>query len=426
MKKNKFIISVAIFTVLVYGSVYGLVTLYFDNLFTRAGKDVLLIALVFYSIAFLLIKKYFAGKESFSLMFFLVSFVIIGACIPLGSGNVTSLMYGLKITVFPLLLIFSGILMTRFRIKLDKVLIVTFSTIIITWIFQYNQGLEALLAAGWEYGVQVKHFNHVVLRLPSSVGTPDDYAFLLSLTGILLEYSDSVRNRKRIKFIIKVVTLVFLLLATIRSAIIFWLIFQLVMSFHFVKGLKRRLQYLVLFLYCTTFSVVPLAIMYMSKSSLSSTSSLEDRFSHWGVHLPSIWSIEGLVGAGLGSVGSASRRTADLGYQSTDYAVDNQYIAFYEQIGVLGCFCILVIISIVVFLILLNIKKTNNFSAKVASCLLVCTFVSGFFTNILELYPFNLFLWTYIGTSLYQFKYESIEAFITQKRKKKKRRRLVW
>ncbi|MDI3092400.1 hypothetical protein QJ133_14840 [Priestia megaterium] len=341
-------------------------------------------------------------------------------------GDLAGFVYGLKITVFPLLLIFSGVLMTHFGLKLDRVTLFVFITIIITWVIQYNQGIDALVAMGWEYGVQVKNFNHATPRLPSSVGTPDGYAFLLCITGILLEYSTMIRNKKKLKFIIKIVTLTFLILATIRSALVFWLVFQLLMSFYYVKKLKYRVKYLVLSIYYMLFSTIPIAIIYLSRSSLSSTSSLEDRLSHWGGNLQPIWSLEGIVGSGLGSVGAASRRTATLGYQSTNYAVDNQFIAFYEQLGAIGTFCLFSIFSILLFMIIYNVKKNNSINAKVAHCLMVCTFISGFFTNVLELYPFNLFLWIYIGKALYKIPQHELEKEFVIKKRKKIRKKLVW
>jgi hypothetical protein len=427
--KNNFIFKTTFFLILFYGSIYGLVTLYADNLFTRATKDVLLILLIAYSFFILLIKKYISKKNMFSLVFFIICVIVIGGSNPIAHGNLASFVYGLKITMFPLLLVFSGILMNNYGLKLNKILFFVFITITTTWVIQYNQGVDALVAMGWEYGIQVKNFNHATPRLPSSVGTPDGYAFLLCIIGILLEYSPMFKDKKKRKFIIKVATLTFLILATIRSALVFWLVFQLLMSFYYVKKLKGRVKYLVLSLYCMIASSIPLAIFYLSSSSLSSTSSLEDRFSHWGVHLPPIWSLEGLVGSGLGSVGAASRRTATLGYQSSNYAVDNQFIAFYEQLGLIGTFCVLSVFSIILYMVIYNVKKNDSLNAKVALSLMVCTFISGFFTNVLELYPFNLFLWIYVGAALYkipQYEQNELEKEFIVKKRRKKWKKIVW
>ncbi|MEH7275312.1 hypothetical protein V7125_17005, partial [Neobacillus vireti] len=110
----------------------------------------------------------------------------------------------------------------------------------------------------------------------------------------------------------------------------------------------------------------------------------------------------------FGAVGSASLRLADLGYNSADYAVDNQYLAIYQQLGLLGIIAYLLFFTVIFFLLLTLSKKISNRnenieyirSLRLAIGLILATSVSSFFTNIIEVYPFNLFLFVYIGMQL--------------------------
>lgn len=424
-KRNHRFFRAILFLFLLYTSVYGFLTLKTDNLVIKSGKEIVLALLLAYSLFKLSSAKILSKKGIVIVVFLIISIMIIGFLGNSVNRDWVTFVYGFKITILPMLGLFLGITMTKLNVNLDKVSMVVFILIIIGWIYQQTQGLNALVAAGWEYGVNVKSFNANTLRLPSFVGTPDGYAFLLCITGILLETSNMLKEKKIIQFVIKVTTLVFLVLATMRSALIFWFLFQLLMSWNLIASMKSKGKYLLLSIVCFSIPLGLLVFMqFVASSSLTSTSSLQDRLSHWGHFLSSPLTTEGLVGLGLGSVGSASRRTSQLGLSSMDYGVDNQLFAFYEQIGLLGTLVILMI----AFHIIRTARrtyKTNN-HAKIAVFFLICTFVSGMFTNVLEVYPFNLLLWIAVGMGIQKINQEDIMPEVGKLNKKKVRSGIVW
>jgi hypothetical protein len=384
---------------LIYASVYGgTVSLFTENMIMRSIKEVFLVLLIVYVFWNFFVTRDKQQRILKTLLFFILLFsAIVGALGVLESGDWVSYAYGIKITILPMSAIFIGFLMKKYDVKIDKTLLFIYVLIIFGWIVQYNLGLDRLLAMGFEYGVNVKHFNSNILRLPSLVGAPDAYAFLLCILGILLETSDLFSNRKIMKWLIKGTTLVFLLLATIRSAILLWIICQAFLFFRSVKILPAKKQLLLLSFGSFVVAIVPIALMFfLSKSTLASSSSFKERLSHWNDYLQSVFTSEGLIGYGLGSVGAASRRVSELGYQSYNYVVDNQYIAFYEQIGAIGCLLMILLAMIIIKNILINNQTYSKFSLVILS-LFVGTLISCYFTNTLEIYPFNVILWIMVG-----------------------------
>ncbi|ARA98321.1 hypothetical protein [Geobacillus thermodenitrificans] len=384
---------------LIYASVYGgTVSLFTENMIMRSTKEFFLVLLIVYAFWDFLLTKDKQQSIVKTLLFFILLFItIIGSLGVLESGDWVSYAYGIKITILPMSAIFIGFLLKKYDVKIDKTLLFIYVLIILGWVVQYNLGLDRLLAMGFEYGVNVKHFNSNILRLPSLVGAPDAYAFLLCILGISLETSDSFSNRKMTKWLIKGTTLLFLLLATIRSAILLWTICQAFLFFRSVRILPAKKQLLLLSFGSFVVAIVPIALLFfLSKSTLASSSSFKERLSHWSDYLQSVFTSEGLIGYGLGTVGAASRRISELGYQSYDYAVDNQYIAFYEQIGMIGCLLLILLAMIIVKNILINNQVYLKFSLVILP-LFVGTLISCYFTNVLEIYPFNVIFWVMIG-----------------------------
>ncbi|RMA94460.1 hypothetical protein [Priestia megaterium] len=406
-----------IYFFLVFISFYGTIAVFFDNTIFKISKDIILIFIVLSFLFSFFTRKGFE-KQTFSIISMLVIFSCISAIGLFGNSSgysSTDFVYGVKTTIFPMLGLLIGISLREAKVNIVKPLYIVFFLIIIVWFLQRMLGVESLMSMGFEYGVNVKTFNGN-LRLPSLVGTPDGYAFLLSLIGILIDWDLTKRGKKKLAILFKVLTLVFLLLATIRSAIIFWLIYQLITTLRSFAKLPRSYGYTVLGL--LMFLIIPVVLggtYIFTNTTLGSVSSTQDRLSHWGDNLSPLFSHQGLYGEGIGSVGAASVSTAALNTMEKSYAVDNQFFAIYEQMGISG-----VILLFLLFLTLmigcLNANRTgleNN-----ANALIIALGISSMFTNCLEMYPFNIILWIQIGMA-YRNSYSiNYELGVTNKEKK--------
>ncbi|TYS17740.1 hypothetical protein FZC78_07725 [Rossellomorea vietnamensis] len=400
-----FIIGIFFF----YISIYGTLSIFQDTILIRSIKDIALIVLILLSfIHIVLFKKYKSNIFIIFIISILGGIYLISFLSLLNGNSLVNLGYGIKISLLPMGGVLLGIYLKNKNIKIQSMLIVVFISLISTWTLQWFSGVDKLMQLGFEYAVNVKHINGIP-RLPSSVGTPDGYAFLLAIIGVLLQVSLLGKNYKKFAFIVMLLTLSFLVLSTIRSALLLFVFCQLIVYLKKVSTSKQTIKYLyfTLLSFLMVFSILILPIAFSSGLSLFSRSSLVDRFSHWFSYLPSLTTSEGFIGYGLGVVGSASRRTADLGLNSTDYAVDNQYIAIFQQLGLLGLIAYFLFFIIVIWK-LLNLHKqaiVKNRTVEVerldfAVGLVLAVLVSGIFTNILEVYPFNLFFYVFIGMQL--------------------------
>lgn len=400
LKRKFFILFVLFF--FVYISIYGTLSVFLDNILVRSIKDFLLITLVAFSFVVIIIRK--PTRFNAIIMFALFCLVIIGSLGLTQSNDFwIHLLYGIKISVIPIGALFFGMYLKYKGVDITKVVKFVFPTLVLTWLTQYFLGIPELIRMGFEYEVNIKHFFGFP-RLPSLAGTPDNYAFLLAITGLLLEDSLVAEGKKKRAFVIKLVTFVFLLLATVRSALLLWFVCQMVMLIKQITAPRGRQAYLLVAGTCFFIALAPLLIVtVVADTSIASVTSTVDRFSHWGTSAPSLTEAEGIVGRGWGVVGSASQRIFDLGYEYSDYAVDNQYLAFYEQVGWFGLSLVIVIL-LSITMTLRRKSKMNKAGAErpiVAYGLILGTLVSCFFTNTLEIYPFNVFLWVNLGMKLY-------------------------
>ncbi|MFJ8415948.1 O-antigen ligase family protein [Bacillus paramycoides] len=388
---------------ILYVSIYGIVSIFTENVMIRGTKDAVLILLILGCLwNFIFTKDNKQIGLKITILLLLVSLSIIGALGNINSGNLVTYTYGMKITIIPIGALLIGIWAKKYHISLDKVLIAIFFTSIFVWVLQYQLGVDYLISMGFEYGKNLKHIDGFP-RLPSIAGTPDGYAFLLCITGILVEYSNTLSEKKKTRMCIKLLTLAFLLLSTIRSALVLWIVFQFLM---FIPKIRRATNRHKLLSISAIFYIICFLIIawlaFLSDSKLGMSSSLVDRLSHWGKNAPQIDTLEGWVGTGIGNVGSASLRLNDLGSRNDEYAVDNQFLALYEQVGIIGTLVFLAFITILI----LRLKKNSkdNEQSSVALSLFLATLVSCIFTNVLEMYPFNVMFWIYIGSNIAEYK----------------------
>ncbi|MGM1050386.1 MAG: hypothetical protein ACQEXX_30290 [Bacillota bacterium] len=384
-KKDFIVFCFSIF--LFYISVYGTLSIYMDNMSLRSIKDLILLLLVVYGV----VSCFKRELLNPILLYVYLSLYLITFASVLVSRDVISLLYGIKITLLPMGMLFLGALIAK-RLEVKKILLSIYFMLLIAWVLQYYLGVDRLIELGFVYGVNIKHFAGL-LRLPSTVGSPDSYAIYIALIGALL--NSKFKGKVRILFII--ITTVFVVLSTIRTAILFWIVYNV---FIIIQGLvksKRKNQSLLLSMLCFTISIVILIVPKFSTTSYASTSSVADRLSHWFDNLQPLNGIEGFVGRGMGMVGSASRRISDLNLNSLDYAVDSQYLAIYEQIGLLGIAFFVLFLMVCVYLLF---RKR----AYEGLAILLATLLSCFVTNTMELYPFNVLMWLVIGMSIVNYK----------------------
>lgn len=406
--KNRPMMNLLIKFFVLYASIYGIISIMTDDVMIRGIKDAMLVWLVFCCFWNFFITKDVKqiGLKS-TILFLMLALSFIGLIGNLNNGDMITYVYGMKITVLPIGMLFVGMMVNKYKTNLDKLLLLVFVLLISTWVGQFYLGVDSLISMGFEYGKNVKHINGFP-RLPSIVGSPDGYAFLLCIVGILLENCNMVSKKKKVKFLVKVVTLSFLLLSTIRSALLLWLAFQFIMIVPKMAKMANKNRLLVA---SSVFFIIPLLIIswftFVSDSKIGASDSLKDRLSHWGANAPKLDTLEGWTGRGFGNVGAASLRLNDIGAKNDEYAVDNQFLALYEQTGLIGTMIFLALIIIA----LIRMKKHINEreSVSVALALLLATLVSCMFTNIFEMYPFNVILWVVIGSNISTYNNEVLK-----------------
>ncbi|MCI3927148.1 O-antigen ligase family protein [Paenibacillus sp. TRM 82003] len=394
-------LPILIYPFLLYASVYGFVSIYVDNIAIRAIKDFYLLFLALLGMAAVYNQKGTMHIRS-QILLFTMGFSAIGLTGNLTMEGIVTYIYGLKITVLPLGMLYLGMLLKKLNEDYSKVCLIIYFAIIGAWVIQYNIGIPRLISDfGFVYGVHVRNFVDGTARYPSLVGGTDAYAFLLAILSVILERSRLFDGKPIMQNIFRINSLIFLFLSTTRSAVVLWLVCQFVfIVWGFLKKKQIRTLYLSGF-----FILIPLIGLLVTFAAdgngMFSNESLKARLVQWGQNVQPVLSAEGIAGQGLGEVGSASRRTADLGFESSlDFAADNEYLALYQQTGIVG-FLLWSILMILILRRMLRNLQSNEY-AITGVALLMATMVSCFFTNTIELYPFNIFLWVTIGASLIQ------------------------
>jgi|GEM_PF-1171470 len=396
---------------LLFVSVYGLMSVFVDNLLVRSIKDVLMLLFAAVSILSIVQRGLAIGLSMLALI---GGMVAIGAFGVLTGIDIVVWVYGVKITILPLLLMFLGMYIAPHmqRGVLDSIYLTVFLLAVGGWLTQYMLGIERLMAMGFVYGVNIKHFADGMPRLPSIAFSPDNYAYLLAISGLLLERSRLLARRPWLRVAVLATTGVFLVLSTIRSALVLWLVSQLCLYLLKLRaaGQGGMLWLALLLLAGPTFGIGMLLLL--QERDLLSLGSTLDRFSHWGDYLVSPLSLNGMVGFGLGAVGAASKRTVALGRESGSYAVDNQYLALYEQVGAAGMLLMLLLTVLLIARLLANLRHADSSAqsgawrvdgarqTELSVALIAGGLFAGLTTNVLELFPYNVFLWLAIGGCL--------------------------
>ncbi|KOY13762.1 hypothetical protein [Paenibacillus xylanivorans] len=390
---------------LIYLSIYGLVSIYVDNIIIRSLKD-LGMALV----AIFALRKVYRSQTLFirPFLFILGSVIALGALNLLLGASVVTLIYGIKITFLPLIMMFTGMLISQCQgiYAFARTNLIIFILLIVGWLVQYSLGIEKLISLGFIYGVNIKNYLEGVPRLSSITYSPDGYAYALLITGLIAERTKMALNHRFFRVIIQLLTISFLLLSTIRSALLLWLVYQIIMFFLQIRKYSKKNTLLL----AVTFMLLPAAVFFGSRmlesKNLLSSSSLLDRLQTWGNSLTSPFTMNGAIGNGIGSVGAASRRTYMIGVNSSNFAVDNQYFSLYEQTGWIG---IIYFIVLFMWIVVSLVKKMNTSTdssplrlAQMALALGAGVAAASLTTNVLELFPANVFFWMLIGMAIDQ------------------------
>lgn len=397
--------QVMFYVLLVYLSFYGLVSVYVDNIVFRSLKDVgmLLLAVVGMS-------RLYRGRPNFIVLFLFLfsSILFIGSMNLLLGGSIVSWVYGVKVTFLPMLMLFAGMYIA------EKKAIYTFARtnliilflLITGWLIQYSLGIDKLISLGFVYGVNIKHYLEGVPRLNSITVSPDSYAYALLITGLIAEKVRTAEKYRLFQMFIRLLVFSFLLLSTIRSALVFWIIYQIVTFVLRVRKYNRNNMLLLSGVFLLLPGAVVFGFRLMENYNLLSINSMLVRFQSWGSYLTSPFTMNGVIGNGIGAVGAASRRTHMLGLESRDYPVDNQYFSFYEQIGWIGIIYLVVLFAWMAACLhkrMISLPAADAMRLpQMAIALLIGAAAASFTTNVLELFPGNVSIWLVVGMALYQ------------------------
>jgi len=388
---------------IIYLSVYGLLSIYVDNIIIRSLKDLALVLVAGFALS-----KVFRNQASFirPFLFVLGSVVVLGSFNLLLGASVVTLIYGIKITFLPLIMIFAGMLLSQSQgiYPFARTNLSVFFLLIAGWLIQYSLGIEQLISIGFIYGVNIKNYFEGVPRLSSITYSPDGYAYALVITGLIAERTKMAVNHRMFRGIIQLLTVSFLLLSTIRSALVLWIVYQVVMFFLQIRKYSKKNTLILAFTFILLPSVVFFGGRLLESNNLLSSSSLLSRLQSWGSNLTSPFTMNGAIGNGIGSVGAASRRTMIIGLDSNNFAVDNQYFSFYEQTGWIGMIYLFVLFM---WIVISLVKKMNIISdsdplrlPQMAIALGAGVAAASLTTNVLEMFPANIFFWMIIGMAL--------------------------
>lgn len=397
--------KVMIHVLLVYLSCYGLISIYVDNIIIRSLKDAGMLFLAVFALS-----KVYRSQHEFIIpfIFLLGSVTAIGSMNLLLGGSMVSLIYGLKITFLPIMMMFTGMLICRIKgvYLFARINLIILLLLITGWLIQYSLGIQQLISLGFVYGVNIKNYLEGVPRLSSITYSPDGYAYALLITGLIAEKTRLAERYRLFRLFIQILTISFLLFSTIRSALVLWLVYQIVMFFLHVRKYNKKNMLLLAGVFLLLPAVAVFVTRMLDSYNLLSISSLLDRFQSWGVNLTSPFTMAGVIGSGLGSVGAASRRTHIIGLQSNNFAVDNQYFSFYEQTGWLG---LLYWFALFMWIMVCLVKQMNRLPAtnvmglpQMAIALGIGVAAASLTTNVLEMFPGNISIWIVIGMALYQ------------------------
>ena len=150
-----FVIMMLIHFLLLYLSIYGLISIYVDNIVIRSLKDAGMLLLAVYT----LVRVYRQQIHFLNLFLFLLgSIILLGSLNVLIGSSVVTLVYGIKITLLPLVMLFAGMFMAEQggMYAFARTNLVIFIMLIAGWCAQYALGIEKLITMGFIYGVNIK------------------------------------------------------------------------------------------------------------------------------------------------------------------------------------------------------------------------------------------------------------------------------
>lgn len=278
---------------IIYISCYGTLSIFYDNTVFKISKEVIFVLLLLYSLNYLfLLNTKKDNKSTLDIFLILSTILLINYFLNNNQLSIYTFFYGIKITILPILSIFLGMYIQLRKINIVKPLIAVWIILICTWLFQKYKGLDYLLNTGFKYGINVKHFFSDTLRLPSTVGTPDNYAFLLALVSCYLIYYTLEKKMYKSFAFYFLLSLFFIFLSTIRSALLFYCIFLVLYLIRVIYVLNKK--YVYSFFLCSIIIFV-LLLITLPINPLFSLSSSQERLENWSSTITPLFSIEGLL-----------------------------------------------------------------------------------------------------------------------------------
>lgn len=329
----------------------------------------------------------------------LVPFGVISAVVTHGSAA----FFPVKIAFFYLLLL---VVIWRFpftpRDK-DRLVTILLATATASAAFglaqQVLQG-DRLVEMGYAWGEQIRTTGPL-LRSFGTFNQPFPFGLFLMvalLAGLSAALIEPGRLRSRLYWPAAALILPALVFSVVRASYVGLLVGLVVLGLtqdaRIIRVLRRLLAVGVLgFL---AFLAFPSGSG--SVSALFSSSSLQQRISHWTESFRLV--LFHPLGTGLGNTGSSAVRTGP-GFDPLNppYQPDNQYLKILIELGVVGMALYALLVALMVWSLLQLIRHlpAGSIDHAFACTALACTAaacVAGVFATYLEIFPLDLLFWT--------------------------------
>lgn len=329
----------------------------------------------------------------------LVPFGVISALVTHGAAA----FFPIKIAFFYLLLL---LVIWRFPFTArdkDRLITILMVTATISALFGLAQQLlqgDRLVEMGYNWGEQIRTTGPL-LRSFGTFNQPFPFGLYLMvalLTGLSAALIEPGRLRSRLFWPAAAVIFPALVFSVVRASYVGLLVGLVVLGVTQDSRITRALRYVlgVVVLGLISFLVFPSGSS--SAAALFSSSSLQQRISHWTESFRSV--LFHPLGTGLGNTGSSAVRSGP-GFNPLEppYQPDNQYLKILIELGVLGMALYTVVGILMVWSLLQLIRclpagKLDHAFACAALAVTAAACVAGVFATYLEIFPLDLLFWT--------------------------------
>lgn len=326
----------------------------------------------------------------------LVPFGVISALVTQG----TQMFFPLKIAFFYILLAVIAVLFPFNRQDKDTLISVLFGAAVLSafyGIWQQFIGPQALADMGYEWNEQIRSAGPL-LRSFGTFNQPFPFGLFLMLVIILVtaaSLAEPYRLRSRLFLLAFPVLGAAMLLSVVRASYVGVAVGLVVIG---VVLYRRFLAWMVFGSVLTGLVVAAASMVFGNTvlSTLTSSSSLEERGDHWSVNIPLI--LTRPLGQGLGTTGSSAAKVAE-GYNPAAplYQPDSYYIKILLELGPIGLACYAAVVILMVVPLLRMVPLTGDpleralLGGAVAATSAAC--VAALFSTYLEIFPLDVFFW---------------------------------